>query len=316
MKSMKSLVNRPHHTQTGSIAPQEYVTLLGKGLDVDWSKTAQGTRYYNAKTVADFKAVGLSHVRIRVTQKATDALFRELDSQINDCLKNGLIPVLAYQGKEFKKSASKSDLDKVVAWWDIVAKHYKNYSPLLSFDIIIEVTDAMNTEPELLNKLYEKATAAIRKSNPKRIIFMSPRVRSNPAYLKELKIPTTANGFMMAEWHFYASGPSKTNAVKLWTTGTRQEKQIILDKIKLAKEWEKQTGILTWVGAWMAGDYNDGNHYSIAEQIVFGRFVASELDKARIPFAVNSDTKFYDRRTNKWIPEYLPLLKAILHPSK
>ena len=31
----------------------------------------------------------------------------------------------------------------------------------------------------------------------------------------------------MAEWHFYASGPDKTNEKKLWTTGTDAEKKLI-----------------------------------------------------------------------------------------
>ena len=52
---------------------------------------------------------------------------------------------------------------------------------------------------------------AIRQTNPTRILMMSPRVRSDAQYLSELKVPTQANGYMMAEWHFYASGPSKEN---------------------------------------------------------------------------------------------------------
>lgn len=95
----------------------------------------------------------------------------------------------------------------------------------------------------------------------------------------------------MAEWHFYASGPSKTNKEKLWTTGTEKEKQIIIDKINLELDWQKKTGIPTWVGAWMPGNYNDGNDYSVEEQAVFAKFVSSELEKAKIPFAVNNTVK-------------------------
>ncbi len=61
----------------------------------------------------------------------------------------------------------------------------------------------------------------------------------------------------------------------------------------------------------MAGDYNDGNNYSVQEQIVFAKFVSDELDKANIPFAVNSDTKFYDRQNNRWYDEMIPVLKAM-----
>lgn len=145
---------------------------------------------------------------------------------------------------------------------------------------------------------------------------MSPRVRSDAAYLKELEIPTQANGYMMAEWHFYASGPSKENARKLWTTGTDGEKKLIKDKINLAKTWQKDTGIPTWVGAWMAGNYNDGDDYTIEEQVKFAHYMVAQLQKANIPFAVNSDTKFYNRESNKWITHMLPLRYCIFDSYK
>lgn len=77
--------------------------------------------------------------------------------------------------------------------------------------------------------------------------MISPRLRSDAAYLHESKIPTGHNGYLMAEWHFYASGPSKTNGRKLWTTGTAAEKALVNEKIELALAWQKQTGVPTWV---------------------------------------------------------------------
>ncbi|MGL4818931.1 MAG: glycosyl hydrolase family 5, partial [Bacilli bacterium] len=112
-------------------------------------------------------------------------------------------------------------------------------------------------------------------------------------------------------WHFYASGPSKTNPRKKWTTGTPAEKKLITDAIQSALAWQKKTQIPTWVGAWMSGNYNDGNHFSPLEQSRFAAFMRSELDKAKIPFAVNSDTKFYDREKNVWISEMRLVWKAI-----
>lgn len=293
------------------IEPWVYVQKLGKGMDVDWSKTKEGKDTYNSQTAEDFRDMGINHVRIRIKDDMTDEDFKLLDKQINDCLKNNIVPVIAYQADELKNDPSDRNLKKVVKWWKTVAEHYEDYSYLLSFDLIIEVTDALKKDPERLNEIYEEIVSEIRKTNSKRILMISPRVRSNPEYLNDLKIPSAHNGYLMAEWHFYASGPSKTNKEKLWTTGTEDEKKIIIDKINLALEWQKKTGIPTWVGAWMPGDYNDGNNYSVEEQAVFAKFVSSELDKAKIPFAVNSDTKFYDRKNNEWYSEMIPVLNAI-----
>lgn len=250
-------------------------------------------------------------MRIRIADKATDDLLEGLDRQIEDCLANGIIPVIAYQADEFKNDPSEENIQEVVDWWTKVAKRYQDTSYLLSFDLLIESTDALNKQPDKLNEIYEQLVTEIRKTNPNRIIMISPRLRSDAAYLHELEIPTDHNDYLMAEWHFYAAGPSKTNDRKLWTTGTEQERSLIDEKIQLALEWQQETGIPTWVGAWMPGNYNDGNDYTIEEQVVFSSYMTQQLTNAGIPFAVNSDTKFYDRKSNKWIPTMMPVFDCI-----
>lgn len=297
------------------IPPAAYAAMLGKGMDVDWARFRYSMEGYSSKTVMDFKQVGLSHVRIRVKDEISPQLFEVLDQRISDCLEYGLIPILAYQADEFKLEPSAENQEKVVEWWRQTAEHYQDYPHLLSFDLLIEATDAVNHQPEALNRLYEASVTAIRKTNPTRIIFISPRLRSAPEHLSELEVPSAHNGYVMAEWHFYASGPDKTNPLKKWTTGTEQEKQLIIDKIQSALSWQKQTGIYTWVGAWMPGNYNKGNDYSVSEQVVFANFTALELDHAGIPYAINSDTKFYDYSTSGWIEEMFPVLQAVLYPK-
>lgn len=293
------------------VSPWDYQSLLGKGMDVDWSKTRQGKMYYNAKAAEDFAAAGVSHVRIRIADEVNDELLEGLDRQIDDCLKNGIIPVIAYQADKFKNDPGEDNMQKYVKWWGTVAEHYRDASYLISFDLLIEATDKLNKQPEKLNEIYERAVTEIRKTNPNRILIISPRLRSDAAYLNELKIPTQHNNYLMAEWHFYAAGPSKTNERKLWTTGTEQEKALINEKIELALLWQNKTGIPTWVGAWMAGNYNDGNDYSVDEQVVFAKYMTGCLTEAKIPFAVNSDTKFYDRTKNQWITEMQPVFDCI-----
>lgn len=293
------------------ILPIQYQNMLGKGMDVDWSKTNKGRKYYSETAVKKFKQAGISHVRIRVKDSVSEKLFEDLDKQISDCIRYGLMPVLAYQADEFKNYVTDEKMESAVDWWKTVAEHYKDYSYLLAFDLLIECSDALNKQPQKLNEYYERAVSAIRLTNPDRILMMSPRVRSDASYLKELEIPTQANGYMMAEWHFYASGPSKENERKLWTTGTAKEKQLIKDKISLALSWQEETGIPTWVGAWMAGNYNDGDDYSMEEQIRFANYMVTQLEAAKIPFAVNSDTKFYNREINEWIVAMKPLRYCI-----
>ena len=303
--------NTSEYYDVNPISPWKYQSQLGKGMGVDWSKTKKGKENYNLKTVQDFESAGINHVRIRIKEKADNDLFVALDEQIDDCINTGIIPIIAYQADEFKNNPNEENLQKVVDWWRIVAERYKDKSYLLSFDLLIEATDALNKQPEKLNELYERIVAEVRKTNPQRIVIISPRLRSDAQYLSELKIPSQANGYLMAEWHFYAAGPSKDNDRKLWTIGTENEKKLITDKINYALEWQKKTDIPTWVGAWMPGNYNDGDDYSIEEQVVFAEFMTSALVDAQIPFAINSDAKFYDRETNNWIDHMQPVFNAI-----
>ena len=51
-------------------------------MNVDWSKTNQGRKYYNTQSAVDFAAAGISHVRIRIADKVDQELLEGLDRQI------------------------------------------------------------------------------------------------------------------------------------------------------------------------------------------------------------------------------------------
>ena len=293
------------------IDPLAYQQMLGKGMDVDWCKTAAGMSLYHPDVPKDFKQAGISHVRIRVKDEATEELLALLERQVSDCLETGLIPIIAYQADELKNDPSDKNLRRVEAWWRTVSEHFQDESFLLSFDLIIEVTDALKDQPERLNEIYERLVSVVRESNPERIVMISPRLRSDAAYLRDLTIPSAANGYLMAEWHFYASGPSKENPRKLWTSGTAEEKALIQEKIDLALQWQKETGVPTWVGAWMPGNYNEGDTYTVDEQVAFASYMTQSLTDAGIPFAINADSHFYDREQHKWLEDMQPVFMAI-----
>ena len=50
-----------------------YAQQLGVGMDVDWARTERGIREFDPLVVRDFRAKGISHVRIRVADEPTEA---------------------------------------------------------------------------------------------------------------------------------------------------------------------------------------------------------------------------------------------------
>lgn len=92
---------------------------------------------------------------------------------------------------------------------------------------------------------------------------------------------------------------------------TPKEMQNIRDIINLGVVWQERTGIPTWVGAWMPGNYNKGDDYTVEEQCVFASFMESELERYDLPWAVNSLDKFYDIYNNCWYDDMLPLIDVL-----
>ena len=311
---MLTLITFTVNAQPSAIAPRDYQQMLKKGINVDWWGRSEKNKYgaYSETAVKKFAQQGIKHARLRLHHyHFTDEDFKRQFSQIDICMQNELIPIIAFSAKPYKENPNAMEHEKVVEWWKIMAGRCKDLSPMVSFDLIVEPSDQVKKDVAELNSLYEDCVTAIRKTNPKRIIFIAPPKLSHPEGLKNLKIPSSGNGYLMAEWHFYAAGPSKSNDKKIWTTGTAEEKQKIKDNIKVAVDWQKETGIYTWVGAWMPGNYNNGDNYSVKEQTVFSSFMTQQLDKYGVPFAINADHQFYDYKSEEWIPKYKDVLNEI-----
>ena len=324
-----------------SISPIDYQRQLKTGIDVDWAKTDSG-RFWAQKSHDEginvpqlYKDRGFSHVRIRIKEDILDdtpsdqtrkTLLEEVEALVEDCLKANIIPILAYQAAPFKDDPTNDKvLNDVVSWWERVATTFKDKPYTLSYDLIIETTKNVKKHNDRLNLLYQKVADAIHEIDKERIIIVAPNKISSPYELNNLKVPTPSD-YVMVEWHFYAAGPKKDHDTKRWTTGTDEEKKMITDRVDAAVKWSKEHGIATWVGAWMANNYNSGinegavhydgapasGEYSIKEQVEIATFISNTLQKNNIPYAVNSDTKFFNRETNQWYDSMKSVLDVMI----
>lgn len=111
---------------------------------------------------------------------------------------------------------------------------------------------------------------------------------------------------------YFPRGPLKTNGKYPWTSGTVAEKAAIRNRINAALHWQQKTGHVSWVGGWGVGE---SNHLTpTASQMAFANFMACELQKAKIPYALNADFQFYDGEEGAWRPAPEPLLQAMIAP--
>lgn len=304
----------------GVLYLDELVPLLGKGFDVAWSEFSKYISNHDEQKVIDIAEAGFKSVRIRVNKPAGADLFSHLDKHINQCLKHGLIPILAFHGHDAEEGTDMKEAKANTAqWWRTVAEHYKSYSDRLVFNLFVELNGNLKKDHKLLNEFYTAIIPAIRESNLYRILIVPPVGLSKPANLHYIQLPDDSDAFIMMEWHCYAAGPALSGN-KQWTVGTLEERQLVLNHFNAAADYMDQTGRSTWLGAWMAGNYNKGNEYDIPAQVQFATFFVRELAKIGVPWCINTDDKFYDYLNLKWYSEGeyggIPVRDVILDTEK
>lgn len=291
----------------------QYAQKLGVGMDVDWARTDRGIREFDPLIVRDFYDAGIRHVRIRVADNMTEARLIHLRKLVEACEQYGVIPVIAYQADSFKADPDAKNEAQLVAWWSTVANFFGTGHPMLGFDVIYEPADKLNRDLPALNRAYENVVRTLHDIDPQRMIFIAPRMRAAPEDLSSLKLPPHSQNYLLAEWHIFPWGPLKNNGKYPWTSGTAAEKAAIRARINTAVRWQQKSGHASWVGGWAVGE--SIKNAPTESQMAFARFMACELNKVKIPYAINTDTQFYDGEEGAWRPGPEPLLKMMIAPE-
>ena len=295
------------HSNAQWISPSKYQEVLGQGIDVDW--WSEGADYSNCdwdQAISDFNDAGIRHIRITLHNDIMHpADFVMLDRQINACIRFGIYPIIAYRPTFVFSGTPAAYRRHLTEWWRAMALHYRSHSPYLSFDLLFEPDITMFSTFDDLNVFYEDCVTAIRISNPYRILFIAPSYNSNPMYLKHLRIPSRHNGYLMAEWHFFARG-EYNRAWNSWQNDRVAQSRWIDERIQAALSWQRATGIYTWVGGWMPASYFDGGMSSIGD--AYTAFLCEALAVAHIPFAVHGIARYYNYTSRSWMmPEHAPM---------
>ncbi|WP_457610114.1 hypothetical protein [Lutibacter sp.] len=306
----KNFTQSEINNSTEAIAPEQMTKQMGIGIDAAWSEFPKQIKKYSTQATVAFAKKGFQHIRLRVAENNASKMWNYLDKEIQDALDNNMIPIIANQSADFEDNPTPQNQAKWVKWWHIVAIHYKNTSYKLMFDLEVEIaaSSPLSHEPiNQLNEAYKEAIHTIRHSgghNDKRIIIISAHRRSDPKKLYMLNVASyEGNGYLIGEFHEgYASGPSKDPSSSHYFEdgSTKIEINLIEDRIKAAANWRAKTKIPVWEGAWMPGNYNKGDDYTIQEQKKFASDFLKILNKYNIPSAINATNKFYDLKTNQW----------------
>ena len=103
---------------------------------------------------------------------------------------------------------------------------------------------------------------------------------------------------MLAEYQFYASGPSNTKlGNRHWSgCGSEEDKQSVRNTNVPGAVWAVDN-IPVYFGAWMANDNKDGSLDHEECECYF----AEQLKEYNVPWPLNVLNKYYDSKNSEWI---------------
>lgn len=155
----------------------------------------------SAEEFGIMKREGFDHVRVPVrwndyTGPGPDFtispdIFARADWVVTNALAAHLAVILnIHNFDEFTKDPA-GQTDKFLAIWRQVAAHYAQFPDKLAFELFNEPNAAATTE--VINPIFARAIAEIRKTNPKRTIFTGPSKWNQISELKNLVLPDDDN---------------------------------------------------------------------------------------------------------------------------
>lgn len=159
--------------------------------------------------LARIKKEGFDHVRVPVGWhhyagpgpefRLQPVIFGRVDEMVTNALADGLaVMINIHHFKELDENPLGST-DELVTLWRQIATHYQDFPPQLIFEIDNE--PHLKATTTLMNPIYARVIAEIRRTNPHRTIVVEPGNWGSIHELKNLVLPPDDN--VMVSVHCY-----------------------------------------------------------------------------------------------------------------
>lgn len=326
---------------TPAISPVAYRQVIKQGFATNWFKTAEPLSKYHAKNIEDIYLKGFRNVRLRSRADLYSPPYNSIDFAwflgnltvvVDKCLETGVAPIISWIHHHAEANASEEDRQNYVAWWTAVARHLRHRHYALSFNLFTELgldecggkkpscNESLRLRTDKYNRWTSDVVAAIRGTggkNARRILILGSPGKTGKDLHKIDENIYKDDGYMLAEWHMYASGPNKKDeGQKYWSgNGERKGRDNVEKAIKEATNFSESHGLLTYLGAWMPAD-NKAGSLKQREVINFARFFVRKLKENQIPWSLNVLDRYYDTRNSQWIKKKQDIAGRMLDMSK
>ncbi len=307
---------------------------LGRGINLgnmleapregDWGVRVEPA--YIDKVTASFATVRLpvrwsNHAAPTADAKLNEAFAQRVDQVVDALLAKGVYVILdlhhytQISGGTLHPNETSVDpavLDiRLVNMWRQIAQRYRDRSPKLLFELLNEPHDRLNGAA--WNTLAAQTLAAVRASNPSRVVLIGPGEWNGIPELPKLRLPPDRN--LIVSIHNYDPFNFTHQGVEWlpqhFPAGTRccdaAQRKTIADVLETARRWGAANGYPLYLGEFGTVDKAD-----VESRAAYARAVRDEAERRGIPWAYwmfTSDFGIYSAQTGQWLE---PVRRALL----
>ncbi len=311
--------------------------LLGRGVNFgnaleaptegEWGVVLEDA-YFDLVKQAGFDSIRLpvrwsAHAQTEKPYAIDPAFLKRVDWAVANALSRNLPIIVNIHHYRETYTDPLGQKERFLALWRQIAEHYRDYPPLLVFEVMNEPKPILNAD--IWNVYLKEALAVIRQSNPHRTVLVGPAKDNIIAQLPYLEIPEDDRNIIVTVHHYFplefthqgaawlskSKGDSSKWLGTRWT-GTPTEQKAITDAFDAAAAWataHHRPINVGEFGAYAKGDLESRVRWTkfIADSAVAHGFSFDYWEFCAPEFGI------YDQKARAWLA---PLRDALLPAKK
>lgn len=275
--------------------------------------------FFQAISEAGFDTVRIpirwpSHAATEAPFSIAPVFFARVDWAIQEALSRKLHVIINFHHYDEINDQPQKELPRLLALWDQIASHYRDFSDELLFELLNEPSGQLGDE--LWQDMFPKILRTVRETNPRRIVIIGPGHWNSFDHLERMHVPEE-DQCVIVTFHYYSplqfthQGAHWIKGSAAWKgttwTATAAEKAALVNDFRAAAAWANQNYRplhLGEFGAYEAADLDSRVRWTAA--------VAREAEKHGFSWAYwdfSADFGAYNAETRSWRQ---PLLRALI----
>lgn len=284
---------------------------LGNTYESSWSAPGYRPEYLEKIAESGFNSVRIP-IRWELPARSmytapytiTASFLSEIKSVVDDALKNKLHVIINMHHHDSLYANPDAMKPMFIAQWRQIADYFKNYPDSLLFEVLNEPHDKLDAQR--WNVFFEDALKEIRKTNPKRTVFLGVAEWGGLAGLEKLSVPADDHLILTIHYynpfHFTHQGAEWVNGSDPWLGtkwyDTEYERETAAGEFKAAIQFAKEKKLPVNVGEF--GAYSKAD---MASRVRWTRYLARWFEEQGFSWAYwefNSGFGIYDPSTEQY----------------